>query len=147
MDPSSRGTARTRDLPPGLSPNRASTATLRSVDVPVALGTEPLRDLAAAHEAARKIGYPVLLKPAGGGGGKGIRTVRREEDLDAAWRGATGEATTAFGQAALYLEQAIMSARHVEMQILADGHGSVVWLGERDCSVQRRHQKLIEETP
>ena len=119
----------------------------QSVDVPVALGTEPLRDLAAAHEAARKIGYPVLLKPAGGGGGKGIRTVRREEDLDAAWRGATGEAATAFGQAALYLEQAIIPARHVEMQILADGHGSVVWLGERDCSVQRRHQKLIEETP
>jgi len=119
----------------------------QSVDVPVALGTEPLRDLAAAHEAAGKIGYPVLLTPAGGGGGKGMRTVRREEDLDAAWQGATGEATTAFGQAALYLEQAIMSARHVEMQILADGHGSVVWLGERDCSVQRRHQKLIEETP
>ena len=119
----------------------------QSVDVPVALGTEPLRDLAAAHEAAGKIGYPVLLKPAGGGGGKGMRTVRREEDLDAAWQGATGEATTAFGQAALYLEQAIMSARHVEMQILADGHGSVVWLGERDCSVQLRHQKPIEETP
>ena len=87
----------------------------QSVDVPVALGTEPLRDLAAAHEAAGKIGYPVLLKPAGGGGGKGMRTVRREEDLDAAWRGATGEAATAFGQAALYLEQAIIPARHVEM--------------------------------
>jgi len=119
----------------------------QSLDVPVALGTEPLRDLAAAREAAGKIGYPVLLKPAGGGGGKGMRTVRREEDLDAAWRGATGEATTAFGQAALYLEQAITAARHVEMQILADGEGNVVWLGERDCSMQRRHQKLIEETP
>ena len=89
----------------------------------------------------------MLLKPAGGGGGKGMRTVRRDEDLDAAWRGATGEATTAFGQAALYLEQAIIPARHIEMQLLADGHGNVVWLGERDCSVQRRHQKLIEETP
>jgi acetyl/propionyl-CoA carboxylase alpha subunit len=119
----------------------------QSVDVPVAQGTEALPSLAAAHEAARKIGYPVLLKPAGGGGGKGMRTVRREEDLDAAWRGATGEATTAFGLATLYLEQAITPARHIEMQILADAHGNVVWLGERDCSVQRRHQKLIEETP
>src|SRR2546426_9110181 len=253
MDPSSRGTARTRDLPPGLSPNRASTATLRSVlvanrgeialriirtchdldiravavysdvdrdalhvraadaaypigpaaprdsylnaarlievakrsgceaihpgygflseswefaravvdaglvfvgppasvqralgektaarrlaqsvAVQVALGTEPLRDLAAAHEAARKIGYPVLLKPAGGGGGKGIRTVRREEDLDAAWRGATGGATTAFGQAAPYLGQAIIPAPHVPMQIPADRHGHIVWLRAPD---------------
>jgi acetyl/propionyl-CoA carboxylase alpha subunit len=119
----------------------------QSLDVPVAKGTEPLPSLEAAHKAAGKIGYPLLLKPAGGGGGKGMRTVRREEDLDAAWRGATGEATTAFGRSALYLEQAIIGARHIEMQILADGQGNVVWLGERDCSVQRRHQKLIEETP
>src|SRR2546426_11226666 len=235
MDPSSRGTARTRELPPGLSPNRASTATLRSVlvanrgeiavrvirachdlglravavysdvdrdalhvraadaaypigpaapresylnaariiavakrsgcdaihpgygflsenaefaeavadaglvfvgppakvqrllgektaarrlareaNVPVADGTEPLRDAAAARAAAKKIGYPVLLKPAGGGGGKGMRVVVRDEDFDAAWRGATGEATAAFGAPALYLERQIMSARHGE---------------------------------
>jgi acetyl/propionyl-CoA carboxylase alpha subunit len=119
----------------------------RAADVPVADGTEPLRDAAAARAAANKIGYPVLLKPAGGGGGKGMRTVGRDEDFDAAWRGATGEATAAFGAPALYLERQIRNARHVEMQILADSHGKVVWLGERDCSIQRRHQKLIEESP
>jgi acetyl/propionyl-CoA carboxylase alpha subunit len=119
----------------------------REVDVPVAAGTEPLRDAAAARMAANEIGYPVLLKPAGGGGGKGMRVVGRDEDFDAAWRGATGEATAAFGAPALYLERQITRARHIEMQILADGHGKVVWLGERDCSIQRRHQKLIEESP
>jgi len=119
----------------------------REVDVPVADGTEPLRDAAAARAAAKKIGYPVLLKPAGGGGGKGLRVVGRDEDFDPAWRGATGEATAAFGQPALYLERQIANARHIEMQILADSHGKVVWLGERDCSIQRRHQKLIEESP
>jgi len=119
----------------------------REVDVPVAQGTEPLRDAAAARDAAKKIGYPVLLKPAGGGGGKGMRVVARDEDFEAAWRGATGEATAAFGAPALYLERQITKARHVEMQILADRHGKVVWLGERDCSIQRRHQKLIEESP
>jgi acetyl-CoA carboxylase biotin carboxylase subunit len=119
----------------------------READVPVAEGTEPLRDAAAARAAAKEIGYPVLLKPAGGGGGKGMRVVGRDEDFEAAWRGATGEATAAFGAPALYLERQITKARHVEMQILADGHGNVVWLGERDCSIQRRHQKLIEESP
>jgi acetyl/propionyl-CoA carboxylase alpha subunit len=119
----------------------------RELKVPVAEGTEPLGDLRDARQAAKRIGYPVLLKPAGGGGGKGMRVVRRDEELDAAWRGATGEAIAAFGQPALYLERAIERPRHVEVQILADGAGDVVWLGERDCSVQRRHQKLIEETP
>ena len=119
----------------------------REAQVPVAEGTEPLSDVAAARAAANRIGYPVLLKPAGGGGGKGMRMVRKEEEFETAWGGATGEATTAFGQPALYLERAIQNARHVEMQILADRAGNVVWLGERDCSVQRRHQKLIEETP
>jgi acetyl/propionyl-CoA carboxylase alpha subunit len=119
----------------------------REARVPIAEGTEPLTDVAAAKEDAKRIGYPVLLKPAGGGGGKGMRTVAKEEEFDGAWRAATGEATTAFGQPALYIERAIENARHIEMQILADRSGNVVWLGERDCSVQRRHQKLIEETP
>jgi acetyl-CoA carboxylase biotin carboxylase subunit len=119
----------------------------REASVAVAEGTEPLRDVAAAKAAAKRIGYPVLLKPAAGGGGKGMRSVTREEELEAAWRASTGEALTAFGQPAVYLEKEIASPRHVEMQILADGHGHVVWLGERDCSIQRRHQKLIEETP
>jgi acetyl/propionyl-CoA carboxylase alpha subunit len=88
-----------------------------------------------------------MLKAAGGGGGKGMRIVRSAAELDAAWRVATGEAAAAFGTPALFLERLIEGARHIEMQLIADQHGSVVWLGERDCSIQRRHQKLIEESP
>ena len=116
--------------------------------VPVAEGTmQPLRDLAEARAAAERIGYPVLLKPAGGGGGKGMRVVRAAGELSAAWQASTGEATTAFGAPALLMERLLERARHVEVQLLADAFGQVVWLGERDCSIQRRHQKLIEETP
>ena len=116
--------------------------------VPVAEGTmRPLRDEAEARTVAERIGYPVLLKPAGGGGGKGMRVVRSAAELPPAWQASTGEATTAFGAPALLLERLIENARHVEVQLLADAHGAVVWLGERDCSIQRRHQKLIEETP
>jgi acetyl-CoA carboxylase biotin carboxylase subunit len=119
----------------------------REARVPVAEGTEPLRDVAAARDAAARIGYPVLLKPASGGGGKGMRLVAKADELESAWRGATGEATAAFGQPALYLEKAVQLPRHIEVQIFGDARGKVLWLGERDCSVQRRHQKLIEETP
>jgi acetyl-CoA carboxylase biotin carboxylase subunit len=116
--------------------------------VPVAEGTmRPLRDELEARAVAERVGYPVLLKPAGGGGGKGMRVVRSAAELPAAWRGSTGEATTAFGAPALLMERLIQHARHIEMQVLADTFGQVVWLGERDCSIQRRHQKLIEETP
>ncbi|MBM4435560.1 MAG: acetyl-CoA carboxylase biotin carboxylase subunit, partial [Chloroflexi bacterium] len=116
--------------------------------VPVAEGTmDPVTDIAAARAVAERVGYPILLKAAGGGGGKGMRVVRADEELEGAWRGATGEATTAFGTPALLIERFIEHGRHVEMQILADARGDVIWLGERDCSVQRRHQKLIEETP
>ena len=116
--------------------------------VPVAEGTmQPLRDERDARAVAERIGYPVLLKPAGGGGGKGMRVVRSAAELSSAWRASTGEATTAFGAPALFMERLIEHARHVEVQLLADASGHVVWLGERDCSIQRRHQKLIEETP
>ena len=116
--------------------------------VPVAEGTmRPLRDEAEARATATRVGYPVLLKPAGGGGGKGMRVVRAESELAAAWRAATGEATTAFGAPALLLERLIEHARHIEVQLFADAHGTVVSLGERDCSIQRRHQKLVEESP
>ncbi|MBI2983035.1 MAG: ATP-grasp domain-containing protein, partial [Chloroflexi bacterium] len=116
--------------------------------VPVAEGTmDPVTDVAEARRAGERIGYPLLLKPAGGGGGKGMRIVRSANELADAWRGATGEATTAFGAPALLIERYIEHGRHIEMQILADERGDVVWLGERDCSIQRRHQKLIEETP
>jgi acetyl/propionyl-CoA carboxylase alpha subunit len=116
--------------------------------VPVAEGTmEPLRDEADALATSKRIGFPVLLKPAGGGGGKGMRVVSSAAELPAAWRASTGEATTAFGAPALLMERLIQPARHIEVQIIADTFGQVVWLGERDCSIQRRHQKLIEETP
>ena len=120
----------------------------RDAGVPIAEGTvEPLADLDDARKAAARFGYPLMLKAAGGGGGKGMRVVRAESELDGAWRVATGEAASAFGTPALFIERLIEGARHVEMQLLADGHGNTVWLGERDCSVQRRQQKLIEETP
>lgn len=118
------------------------------VGVPVAEGTmDAVTDVVEARSVAERIGYPIMLKPAGGGGGKGMRIVRSADELDGAWRAATGEATTAFGAPALLIERFIERGRHIEMQILADAHGNVVWLGERDCSIQRRHQKLIEETP
>jgi len=120
----------------------------RDAGVPVAEGTlEPLRDLDHARREAERIGYPVMLKAAGGGGGKGMRAVASVGELDAAWRLASGEAAGAFGSSALFVEKLIEKARHIEMQILADAHGGIVWLGERDCSIQRRHQKLIEEAP
>jgi acetyl-CoA carboxylase biotin carboxylase subunit len=120
----------------------------RDAGVPVVEGTlEPLRDLEQARRKAQRIGYPVMLKAAAGGGGKGMRAVASAGELDAAWRLSSGEAAGAFGSAALFVEKLIEGARHIEMQILADAKGGVVWLGERDCSVQRRHQKLIEESP
>jgi acetyl-CoA carboxylase biotin carboxylase subunit len=119
----------------------------RDAGVPVAEGTLPLRDLAAARGEALRIGYPVMLKAAAGGGGKGMRAVASATDLDAAWRLSSGEAAGAFGSSSLFVEKLIEGARHVEMQIVADAHGGIVWLGERDCSIQRRHQKLIEESP
>jgi acetyl-CoA carboxylase, biotin carboxylase subunit len=120
----------------------------RELGVPMVPGT--LEVVASDAEAARiagEIGYPVMLKAAMGGGGKGMRLVRRDADLAEALRAARAEAGAAFGDAAVYLERAIAEPRHVEIQILADTHGHVIHLGERECSIQRRHQKLIEECP
>jgi len=97
--------------------------------------------------AARKIGFPVLIKAAAGGGGKGMRLVAAEPELAAAFEGARREATSAFGDGTVYLEKAIERPRHIEIQVFGDHHGSIVHLGERDCSIQRRHQKVIEEAP
>ncbi len=129
--------------------DKAAARTLaRDAGVPVAAGTfAPVEDEGAARAVAAEIGYPVLLKPAGGGGGKGMRVVREAAELAAAWRGASGEAMSAFGAPALLVERYVGAARHIEVQLIADDHGAVVHLGERDCSIQRRHQKLIEETP
>jgi acetyl-CoA carboxylase, biotin carboxylase subunit len=116
--------------------------------VPIVPGTtEPVADAAEAARAAGKIGYPVMLKAVAGGGGRGMRVARSEEDLKALFRQASSEAKSAFGDGALYVEQLIEHPRHVEIQVLADTHGHTVYVGERECSVQRRHQKLVEESP
>src|SRR5512132_2975519 len=115
--------------------------------VPVVPGTERATTLDEARAAAEETGYPVLLKAIAGGGGKGMRTVRDPEELEGAFQTAAAEAQAAFGEPGLYLEKAIVPARHVEIQVLADGEGGVLTLGERECSIQRRHQKLIEESP
>jgi acetyl-CoA carboxylase biotin carboxylase subunit len=121
---------------------------MQAAGVPIVPGsTQPVHDATAAAREARRLGFPVLLKAAAGGGGKGMRRVDAEAGLDAAFRGAEGEATKAFGDGAIYVEKYLDRPRHIEIQILADGHGRVVALGERECSVQRRHQKLLEEAP
>jgi acetyl-CoA carboxylase biotin carboxylase subunit len=117
-------------------------------DVPVVPGTaEPLKDAAEAAKIAKKFGYPVLLKAAAGGGGKGMRVVQNEGELAGALDSARREAKNAFGDDAVYVEKYISGPRHVEIQVLGDMHGTMLSLGERECSVQRRHQKMIEEAP
>jgi acetyl-CoA carboxylase biotin carboxylase subunit len=116
--------------------------------VPVVPGTtEALRDANAARTVAKEFGYPVLLKAAAGGGGKGMRVVREDSELESSLDAARREAQNAFGDDAVYVEKYIEGPRHVEIQILADTHGNVLSLGERECSVQRRHQKMLEEAP
>jgi acetyl-CoA carboxylase biotin carboxylase subunit len=120
----------------------------RKAKVPVVPGSDgPVESVDQAKEIARKVGYPVLLKAALGGGGRGMRVVHNDASLGLAFASAQAEAQAAFGSNVLYLEKYILNPRHVEMQILADKHGNVVYLGERECSVQRRHQKVVEETP
>lgn len=115
---------------------------------PVVPGTERgVSDFAQAKKIAAEIGYPVLLKAAAGGGGKGMRQVATESDLLAAMRSASSEAERAFGSDEVYLEKLVVGPRHIEVQILGDEHGHIIHLGERECSIQRRHQKVIEECP
>jgi acetyl-CoA carboxylase biotin carboxylase subunit len=117
-------------------------------EVPLLPGSESgLRDAVEARACAEAIGYPVLLKAAMGGGGRGMRVVREPEGLPAAVQTCQKEAAAAFGSSEIYLEKYVEAARHVEVQVLADGHGALVHLGERECSIQRRHQKLLEESP
>jgi acetyl-CoA carboxylase biotin carboxylase subunit len=120
---------------------------MRAARVPVVAGTEGATTIEQARAAAEEIGYPILLKAASGGGGKGMRLVESPDDIDDAFGAAAGEADAAFGDPTLYVEKVLDPARHVEIQVLADAHGNVLTLGERECSIQRRHQKLIEETP
>ncbi len=119
---------------------------LADAGLPLVPGTEAV-GADEARAATTEIGFPVLLKASAGGGGKGMRLVERPEDLGDAFSGASAEALAAFGDGTLYLEKLITSARHVEIQVLCDADGGVLTLGERECSIQRRHQKLIEESP
>ncbi|HEU5279017.1 MAG TPA: acetyl-CoA carboxylase biotin carboxylase subunit [Gaiellaceae bacterium] len=119
---------------------------LAAAGIPLVPGTEAVA-AKEAHAAASEIGLPVLLKASAGGGGKGMRLVERVEDLDDAFARASAEALAAFGDGTLYLEKLIAPARHVEIQVVCDADGGVLTLGERECSIQRRHQKLIEESP
>ena len=120
----------------------------RSAGVSLTPGTqEPLAGVEEARSAARSIGYPVLLKAAAGGGGKGMRRVDDDKDIAAAFRDASSEAERAFGNGAVYVEKLIDRPRHIEIQILGDRCGNLIHLGERECSIQRRHQKVIEECP
>jgi acetyl-CoA carboxylase, biotin carboxylase subunit len=119
---------------------------MQAADVPLVPGTPPVEPQDAL-DAADELGYPVLVKATAGGGGKGMRLVEQPGQLDRAFTTATAEAEAAFGDGRLYLEKAIVPARHVEIQVLGDTHGGVLTLGERECSIQRRHQKLIEESP
>ena len=121
--------------------------TAEQAGVPVVPGSGVLTGAAEARDAAEDLGFPVLVKAAAGGGGRGIRVVRGPAELEDAVGTAQAEASSAFGDGSVYLERAIVDARHIEVQVLADGHGSTVHLFERDCSVQRRRQKLLEEAP
>jgi len=121
---------------------------MAAAGVPIVPGlTEALSDARAARAAALTIGLPVLLKAAAGGGGKGMRVVREAAEVERAYEAASREALAAFGDGSVYLERFVERPRHIEIQVFGDAHGNVVHLGERECSVQRRHQKLIEEAP
>ncbi|MDF1733462.1 MAG: acetyl-CoA carboxylase biotin carboxylase subunit [Minwuia sp.] len=126
----------------------AAKQTMIRLGVPVVPGTEgALEDIESAKASAREIGYPVLCKAAAGGGGRGMIVVEREEDLEASLSQARGEAKHAFGDDTMYMEKYLPSPRHIEVQVFGDGQGHAVHLGERDCSIQRRHQKVVEEAP
>jgi acetyl-CoA carboxylase biotin carboxylase subunit len=121
--------------------------TVAKADVPLLPGTGVLRDVQEAREAAKKIGYPVLIKASNGGGGRGMRVVRAEHEMEQTFFSAKSESQTAFGSPDVFIEKYIEKPRHIEIQLLADAHGNVIHLGERECTLQRRHQKIIEEAP
>ena len=125
----------------------AARRAMKAADVPTVPGTEGATSVEGARAAAAEIGYPVMLKATAGGGGRGMRFVDGPAEIEDAYEAASAEAAAAFGDGTLYLEKVLASARHVEIQVLCDLYGTVLTLGERECSIQRRHQKLIEESP
>ena len=121
---------------------------VKNYDIPIVPGTDKaIIDVEIAKKVAKEIGYPILIKAAAGGGGKGMRIVENEETLESQMERAISEATSAFGDGSVFIEKYVSSPRHIEIQVLADSHGNVVHLFERECSIQRRHQKVIEEAP
>ena len=117
-------------------------------NVPTTPGVfDPIDDLGEAKRVAKEIGFPVLVKAAAGGGGKGMRLIHDEADMEESFERAVSEVEKSFGDRAVFIEKYIANAKHIEFQVMADGHGNVVHLYERECSVQRRYQKVIEETP
>ena len=122
-------------------------AEMRAAGIPLVLGAEGTASAAEVRAAAAALGYPVLLKATAGGGGKGMRLVSAPDEIEDAYAQASNEALAAFSDGSLYVEKVISPARHVEIQVLCDAHGGVLTCGERECSIQRRHQKLIEESP
>ncbi len=122
--------------------------TMIKAKVPVIPGSEGLiKDIKQGQKSAKEIGYPVIIKATAGGGGKGMRVIWKEEDFERAWNSARAEAKASFGNDGIYIEKFIEEPRHIEFQIVGDQHGKVIHLSERDCSIQRRHQKLVEECP
>ena len=120
---------------------------MRAAGVPLVPGTDGAASFEEVRRVAHEVGFPVIVKATAGGGGKGMRTVRNADELEDAYAAAAAEAQAAFGDGSLYLEKALVPARHVEVQVLCDSDGGILTLGERECSIQRRHQKLIEESP
>jgi acetyl-CoA carboxylase biotin carboxylase subunit len=137
----------TADVMARMGDKTAAKAELERAGVPVVPGSEGPTTPAQARAVADDLGYPVLLKAVAGGGGRGMRLVEEPDALEEVFGSASAEAEAAFGDGSLYLEKALSPARHVEIQVLADAQGAVMTLGERECSIQRRHQKLIEESP
>ena len=122
--------------------------TMKEAGVPCVPGSEGILDsLEHARKTAKKIGYPVMMKATAGGGGKGMRAIFAESELEGAWKSARRESAAAFGNDGMYMEKLILEPRHIEIQVIGDSYGKACHLSERDCSVQRRHQKLVEETP
>lgn len=132
----------------GMGDKANAKATMEAAEVPCVPGSKGLlKDLADAKRTAKKVKYPIMLKATAGGGGKGMRVVSKEDELEDAWDSARQESAAAFGNDGMYMEKFIEEPRHIEIQIVGDQQGNVVHLSERDCSIQRRHQKLLEETP